>query len=461
MTCPRTAEWDLLAMETLADEPAQALLAHARLCPTCRELYAAARRDHTDRVRMYEAFDRDHDEQREQLMAALPAEAPYRSPVDPLVRGWYRLGDYAMSLGKTTGRQTAALVVPAAAVILIALFLISPGQKSAFAAAIEHLKRVHTIVCRVSMPEGIEMHGVKIRGEGRLQISDQFGSCSEMSVNGLLVTRHYAPVHGPMIAVQPITKTWIEVDTSQMAMLDVHEQSPDAFLLALRKLTADAGQEIGRETIDGRAAIGYRVPGEKLGFQSSRGAAADAAYAELWIDVETRLPLRFLLHTRPGPGGQPFQMAYDQFQWDVPLEASAFEPNLPADYTKIDAKLALPTETALINALRRIGDLTNGRYPTALDGVSVLTQLHGMIPPENFTKFDELGTAGVTQLGLEIGSGAMFYMKLVRDGCEPEYFGDEVTAADADQVLVRWKQDDGRMRVIYGDLHAETLPAEQ
>jgi len=55
----------------------------------------------------------------------------------------------------------------------------------------------------------------------------------------------------------------------------------------------------------------------------------------------------------------------------------------------------------------------------------------------------------------------MFYMKLVRDGCEPEYFGDEVTAADADQVLVRWKQDAGRMRVIYGDLHAETLPAEQ
>lgn len=461
MRCPRNEEWDLLALEALADERAQALLGHAHQCPTCRQLYAAARRDHTDRMRMYEAFDRNHDEQREQLMAALPAEAPHRSPVDPLVRGWHRLGDYAMSLGKTTGRRTAALVVPAAAVISIALLLISSGQKSAFAAALAHLKRVHTIVCRVTTPDGIEMHGMKIRGEGTLRISDQFGSCSEMQANGVLVARNYAPLHGPVIAVQPITKTWLEIDPTHMMTLGVEEQSPDAFLLALRKLTDDAGQEIGRQTLDGRPAIGYRVQGARIGFQAPRGAPADTAYAELWIDAESLLPLRFLINMPLGAAGKPFQMAYDQFQWDVPLEAAVFDPNLPADYTKLDAKLARPTEAALVNALRRIGDLTNGRYPTAFDMVSVITELNGMMPRENFAKLDELGIAGMTQFGLEVGSGAMFYMKLVRDGYEPEYFGADVTAADADKVLVRWRQDDGQTRVIYGDLHAETLPPEK
>ena len=62
MKCPRNQEWDLLVMNTLEGEQAEALLMHARQCPACREVYAAARRDHIERVRMYEAFDREHDD---------------------------------------------------------------------------------------------------------------------------------------------------------------------------------------------------------------------------------------------------------------------------------------------------------------------------------------------------------------------------------------------------------------
>ena len=71
-----------------------------------------------------------------------------------------------------------------------------------------------------------------------------------------------------------------------------------------------------------------------------------------------------------------------------------------------------------------------------------------------------LDQQGIVQLGMEISAGGMFYMKLVREGHEPEYFGDSVTAADADQVLLRWTLDDGGARVIYGDLRVETLPAQ-
>jgi hypothetical protein len=37
------------------------------------------------------------------------------------------------------------------------------------------------------------------------------------------------------------------------------------------------------------------------------------------------------------------------------------------------------------------------------------------------------------------------------------YYGDTVTAADADKVLLRWKLDDTQYRVIFGDLHLDDV----
>ncbi len=461
MNCPPANDWDMLAMELLEDEPAERMLAHARACVTCREAFATARRNHTDRVRMYEAFDRDHDVLRDQLLAALPDEPPRSTGTVRLVRGWYRLGDVVMSMNRTATRRAAAVLVPAACIVVALIMMLSPGtQQSAFAAALAHIKQAQTIVCRVTMPEAIEMQGVKITGEGTLQISEQYGCRSEMYVNGMLVTRQYARTGEPLIAVQPMTQTWMELDISELAHLEMNEQSPSAFIEALRKLADDDATELGVELIDDRPTVGYRIPGEKLGFAPPRNPDDEASYMEIWVDEETRLPARMLVSVPLSTQAQPLKMAYDQFEWDVPLEASNFEPDIPDHYTKIDAKLARPTEAALLNALQRIRELSGGRYPTALDGVSTLTELHTMITPAGRAKFDEIGVQGITQLGLEIVGGCMYYMKLVKEGYEPEYFGDTVTAKDADAVLMRWHLDDGQIRVIYGDLRVETLPAE-
>jgi hypothetical protein len=41
------------------------------------------------------------------------------------------------------------------------------------------------------------------------------------------------------------------------------------------------------------------------------------------------------------------------------------------------------------------------------------------------------------------------------------YSGATVTAADVDKVLLRWKLDDGRYRVIFGDLRIEDVDAKR
>ena len=41
------------------------------------------------------------------------------------------------------------------------------------------------------------------------------------------------------------------------------------------------------------------------------------------------------------------------------------------------------------------------------------------------------------------------------------YYGKTVGPSDKDKVLLRWKLDDGRYEVIFGDLHSETVTAER
>jgi hypothetical protein len=459
MKCPPNQDWDLLAMEALAEEQAASLLTHARECASCREIYAAARREHVDRVRMYEAFDRNHDELREQLLATLPAGAPRRTALDPLARGWGRLGEYAMTLNKTTGRRVAALLVPVAAALFVALFLFPSGQKSAFAAAIERLRQARTIVCRVTMPEGLEAQGVKLQVAGTLQFSDEFGSHSEMKMNDMVVTQHFAPLQGPMILVQPTMRTWMEYDPGEVAFMEMQEQSPAAFLSALRKLTDGTATELGPDSVGARAELRYRIPGEKFGFPPPRKAETEPAYAEMWVDIQTQLPTKLLLNMPLADEDKRLKVLYDGFEWNVPLEAGVFRPDIPQDYVQVDARLARPSEAALLNALKRIAELTD-RYPASLAPGSVIGRLHTMVPKEKLPELDKLGREGLVRLGMEIAGGTMYHMKLARDGRTPEYFGDEVTPGDADKILMRWQLDDGQVRVIYGDLRIETLPAK-
>jgi len=62
---------------------------------------------------------------------------------------------------------------------------------------------------------------------------------------------------------------------------------------------------------------------------------------------------------------------------------------------------------------------------------------------------------------MPIISTVTFYMTLVGEKKEPAYYGNVVTPQDADKVLMRWKVSDNEYRVIYGDLHAETVTPEK
>jgi phosphotransferase system IIB component len=161
------------------------------------------------------------------------------------------------------------------------------------------------------------------------------------------------------------------------------------------------------------------------------------------------------------------------YQWDVPVDAAEFEPPpIPDDYTSRVIKYpAHCTEETAIQGLKILVELL-GKYPENINDVdedeTVLRLAEKSETPAAMRLKEEI--KGLT--GAEIGNKlvdflmpirgvAMFANVLQWDKKDPAYYGKTVTPKDADKVLMRWKVSDSEYRVIFGDLHAETVTAEK
>ena len=55
---------------------------------------------------------------------------------------------------------------------------------------------------------------------------------------------------------------------------------------------------------------------------------------------------------------------------------------------------------------------------------------------------------------------AMFQMKLLQEKKDVAYYGNQTTSEDTDAVLMRWKTDSGKYKVIFGDLSTVEMEYE-
>ncbi|UCE47225.1 MAG: hypothetical protein JSW47_16675, partial [Phycisphaerales bacterium] len=62
---------------------------------------------------------------------------------------------------------------------------------------------------------------------------------------------------------------------------------------------------------------------------------------------------------------------------------------------------------------------------------------------------------------MKIDRIGMMYTTLEKEGKEPAYYGDRVSAESPEAVLFRWKIDDDTYRVVFGDLRTEDVSAQK
>ena len=374
----------------------------------------------------------------------------------------------------------------AAAVIFIAVLaglpLLNP-ESVALADVLAKIEQVRAFMYKMDMtmtgsfmqgmPEGtMEMHG-------EITVSNEYGTKWTMdttnSNDGKTITQqmYMLPNQKLMFTIMPQQKMFVRMELDDELVNRMRQQNNDP--RETMKQMVDCGYiKLGRSEICGVKVEGFETTDPKF----TVGMAEDVS-VKLWVDVETWLPVLMEMDIKMSEQMQMHCVISD-FQWDVPVVASDFDPVIPEDYTPLTEdgfKMPAMTEEAAIEGLKFFAEIF-GKYPEKIDLMSLMKEFSALQSDENLTeaglKFKEEmkqitkgqdATKEVAAKTLEImkpaQSLALFYMMLLQDQKEPLYYGQTVTPDDADAVLLRWKVSDNEYRIIFGDLSVGSATAEE
>lgn len=219
-----------------------------------------------------------------------------------------------------------------AAVVILAVVLgltefLSPGGKSgvAWAQVMEKAAQAPTVVFNATS-EYSYPQGRKLVLPSKSYESAEYGIKSEIYYEGKLLGIHY------ILPRQKVTYR-IRVDRKQYWRIDWSDEEAarrsqiDDPRTWLKQILSGEYTKLGRTTINGKAAEGVECKLPQV-------AGADNIM-RLWVDVETNLPVRIESERLAMMEGQmrPQKGVMENFEWDVQLDESLFEPNIPPDYT--------------------------------------------------------------------------------------------------------------------------------
>ncbi|UCF17209.1 MAG: hypothetical protein JSW59_07065, partial [Phycisphaerales bacterium] len=90
-------------------------------------------------------------------------------------------------------------------------------------------------------------------------------------------------------------------------------------------------RNLGQKTIDGILCEGLETTDPA--FLDDSDPPVESLMLQLWVSVEMGYPVLFECNAvnEPDDGGR-IEVVMDQFQWDVELDPSEFEPKIPPDY---------------------------------------------------------------------------------------------------------------------------------
>ena len=324
----------------------------------------------------------------------------------------------------------------------------------------------------------------RVEFRGNSVFSKEYGSKSTLEVredpNGRwepLGERYYYPQKKTFVQIGHPIKTYFrwEVDDVEAQQQQESLSLYDDPGKLLKDIMACKHETLGRSTIAGVEVEGFRItdPNNRLSFGRSLYKDPHVEIdIKVWVDVKTHLPVRYEDHSSGlDEMENPWvvQCIATDFEWDVPVTAAEFDPPpVPEGYAVVNARPEPSDEEVAIQGLRQcfalfgnylesIGDDTDATELifSAIEKSETPAALGLKKNVEGLTEDERLER--VRRAGWPLRRLIWFYVRLVQDNKDPAYYGQIVTPKDADKVLLRWKLSDSQYRVIYGDLHAETV----
>ena len=219
----------------------------------------------------------------------------------------------------------------------------------------------------------------------------------------------------------------------------------------LGRFSGDADRELGTKEINGKKARGFHIDMKKMG--------GDSGFMEIWLDTESDLPVLICTQHTKFPG-HTFDDVYKDIQWNIDFDPKLFDATPPEGYTDVTPKPPTLEEQQrqIIDSLRTYANASGGHYPphTSPDNFDDLCKMLGLVKwPSQHEAEGNAGKAARAEKGLDQMGNLKVY------NADFAYHGKTVKPSDKDKVLLRWKLDDGRYEVIFGDLRAETVTAQR
>ena len=232
-------------------------------------------------------------------------------------------------------------IAVAAAILVVALAGIHylggapDGTSIVLAEAARNMETISSYTCRMTSwrrpDQGDDNAAPTDESTMRLWYSNELGFRMEQHRNGEpMLTVCMLRESNEGIRVWPQRKNYVRTPVSEEdhATMDAQEQDPREWVRLF--MTADY-RSLGRDVIGGVTVEGVEI--NEMGVTRNASAQIGDYAARLWIDVESRLPVRmeeeYTLDSVPSGG------TMDQFEWNPNLSTADLEPDIPADYVNL------------------------------------------------------------------------------------------------------------------------------
>ena len=298
----------------------------------------------------------------------------------------------------------------------------------------------------------IDKYGMKMEGQG---VSPRSGQPTTQQI-------YFLTDQKICLQIYPDEKTYLRMEMEGNTARDVSQGMSDPRAI-VEKMLACSPTFLEPTTMEGKKVHGYQTTDPSIA-----GMQSGEVKVKLWVDTDTLLPVCLDIHFEDG------RHTNHSFKWNVALDPNEFVFDIPEDFTPLTTvKMTVPSadEENVIKGLRLFADFT-GRYLTGLS-LEILKkdmQVFSQAMMSGQTQASREFMQEIKQLKSPMKAGFMgaqltnpltglytFHIMLIQANQEPAYYGNIVTPQDTDRVLMRWKLNDGQYRVVFGDLHIETV----
>lgn len=138
---------------------------------------------------------------------------------------------------------------------------------------------------------------------------------------------------------------------------------------------------------------------------------------------------------------------------DMALQMSG--ETLEPDQRALAVRMLSLNEKDLIRGLAQWLLLLDGKYPDTLEPKAAIRRAEKLYS-EKYSSSEQ-----AKEQTYDVFFASTFYDKLIREKKDVVYYGDKITTEDKERILIRWKIEKNKYRVVFGDLRLENVSAER